>query len=312
MLEALHTKPSLGAIRAVTCVVPDLERVESAYTRFLDYRVVDDGIISQSVADGWSAPAMAEAAYFTMAPASGERVHLRFIESESAAGYRALTTHGWNATEFVVQDVDALASRLDDSPFQLIGEPKSLTRFPMIRAMQVIGPAGECLYFTQIGPGSGLDLAAAASFVGRVFIVVAGAADLSALLSTYSAFANEIDPPVRTPVAVISRANGLPLDTEHPHGLIKLPSGTLIELDGYPNVTTPRTVAEGELPPGMAMVSFDFGAIERYEPTCGCTQALLPHAGRCAVLRGAAGELIELVESVPAERSAMTTMRATE
>jgi hypothetical protein len=238
--------------------------------------------------------------FLTMEPASAEPVHLRFVASPAAAGCRALTTHGWNATEIVVQDVDALATSLADSPFRLIGGPRSLQRFPMIRAMQALGPAGECLYFTQVGAGSGLDLAAAHSFVGRVFIVVAGGCSLDAMFDTYAAFTNEVDPPVRTRVEVISRANGLPPETDHPHALVKLPHGTLIELDGYPDVTTPRAVASGELPSGMAIVSFDFDDIARYSCCAPPAQALLPRAGRAATFKGSAGELIELVEPMPA------------
>lgn len=282
----------------MTCTVPDLNQIESAYIRFLEYHVVEFGEVPREAAESWGAPAVAGRRYLTLAPDSGEPVHLRFIESASAVGWRALTTHGWNAMEIVVQDVDALAARLAGSPFRPIGGPKSLQRFPMIRAMQVLGPAGECLYFTQIGPDSGLDLAEAKSFVGRVFIVVSGGRDLKAMFAAYSQFANKTDPPVRTRVEVISRANDLPLDTEHPHGLIRLPCGTMIELDGYPDVTTPRQVAPGELPPGMAIVSFDCSEIDLCASAGSCARALLPCAGRAAILKGAAGELIELVESV--------------
>jgi hypothetical protein len=296
MLERAQAVPTLGAIRAVTCAVPDLERIERAYSRYLGYRVIERGQVPRPVADSWAAAAVAGRSYITMEPASREPVHLRFVESANAVGWRALTSHGWNATELVVENVDALAATLTDSPFRIIGAPKSLQRFPMIRAMQVIGPAGECLYFTQIGAGSGLELAAARSFVGRVFIVVAGGSDLSAMFAAYARFSNRIDPPVKTRVEVISRANGLPPETEHAHGLIKLPRGTLIELDQYPEVTTPRDVARGELPPGMAIVSFEFRGIEKYIHADPYTQALLPGAQRAVTLKGFAGELIELVE----------------
>jgi len=43
----------------------------------------------------------------------------------------------------------------------------------------------------------------ARSFVGRVFVVVAGGSDLDAMFAVYAGFATRIDPPVATPVAVI-------------------------------------------------------------------------------------------------------------
>ena len=270
-------RPRLGAIRQVLTVVADVGAVAGVYADVLGYRTISQAPVREDEARWWKAPAMAGRRSVTLGPASGEPVHLRFVESPSAKGWKALTTHGWNATEIVVQDVDALSARIAASPaFRIIGPVKGLTRFPMIRAMQVLGPAGECLYFTEVGQGSGLDLAPALSFVGRVFIVVAGGRDVNEMFRAYAGFGNVVDPPVSTPVGVISSANGLPPETLHPHGLIKLPEGTMIELDGYPDVTRPREVAPGELPPGMAMVSFA--------------------APGAMLMRGAAGEVIELVE----------------
>lgn len=297
MAEHAIKQLRLGSIRAVTYTVPDLLVVEDTYTRWLGYRVVARGPLPTAVAEGWRAPSVARRPTLTLAPASGEAVYLRFIETPSATGWRALTTHGWNVAEFVVQDVDALAASLVDSPFRIIGPPTSLTRFPMIRAMQVIGPHGECLYFTQVGPGSNLDLAPALSFVGRIFIVVAGGIDLDAMFLAYAPFANDVDPPVATPVRVISLLNGLPPETQHRHGLVKLVGGTLIELDQYPAVTRARETAPGSLPPGMAMVTFAVDRFPAHDPKQ--VQAVfLPNGNaRSLLMTGAAGELIELMES---------------
>ena len=269
----------LERIREVTYTVPDIAAIEHAYKRWLSYRVVERGEISAEQSTTWAAPALRGRPYVTLAPAAGDQVRLRFI-TEPLARWRALISHGWNVSEIVVQDVDALAAELRDSPFRIIGPPASLTRFPMIRAMQVIGPAEECLYFTQVGDGSGLDLAQAESFVGRVFIVVAGGPDLSAMFGTYALFGNEIDAPVKTPVRVISSANDLPSDTLHAHGLVKLGHGSLIELDQYPSMTKPRYTPPGSLPSGMAIV--------RFEVTRATSETLV---------RGAAGELVEFVET---------------
>lgn len=292
-------RPTLGSIRAVTYAVPDLGAVEAAYAGTLGYRVLARDRVAANLAQAWGAPAVEGRATLVLGPASGEPVYLRFVESP-AARWRALTTFGWNATEFVVQDVDALAARLEAGGFRIIGPPAGLSRFPMIRALQAIGPAGECCYFTEVGPGSGLDLAAALSFVGRVFIVVAAGPDADALFGPYARFANRVEAPVATPVRVISEAHGLAPETLHRHGLVRLPGGTLVELDAYPPTAARRIVPEGELAPGMAGVSFDLDAP--------AAQALGDHAiappARCGLpgasglarcLRGAAGELIELI-----------------
>ena len=287
----------LGAPRAVTYAVPDLHLIERAYVDTLDYVVAARGYIHPAQARAWNAPGVEGRQTLVLAPASREAVYLRFVQSAAAEGWRALTTYGWNATEYVVQDVDALARRLEQSrQFEIIGPPKGLTRFPMIRAMQAIGPAGECCYFTEVGPGSGMNLAPALSFVGRVFIVVAAGPDADALFTPYATFANSFDPPVATPVRVISDAHGLPSDTLHRHGLVRLPAGTLVELDAYPPSARPRSVADGELPPGMAVVSFDVDALGDHALIAPAAACDLPGGeDRAACLRGAAGELIELV-----------------
>ena len=248
----------IRAIESVVHLVPNLAAIEYAYGKWLGYQVVDRCPLEANEARDWHAPALAGRPSIALRPQSGERCTLRFIQSQGVSQSRALTTHGWSATEIVVQDVDALADRLggSNSPFQIIGGPAGLSRFPMIRAMQVIGPAGECLYLTEVGEGSGLSIAPALSFVGKVFIVVAAGPDADAMFKPYRPFGNTIDPPVGTPVAVISAANGLPTDTLHRHGLVRLEGGTLIELDGYPTNTLPRKSAPGELPPGMALVRF--------------------------------------------------------
>lgn len=285
----------LDSIRGVTCCVPDLAAIEASYGRWLDYRVRERGTVPRATAAAWGAAAMAGAPYVTLGPPSGEDVYLRFIADEHSRGWRAHTTHGWNVAEFVVQDVDALASALDGSPFRIIGPPRGLQRFPMIRAMQVLGPAGECLYFTQVGPGSGLDLATAQSFVGRVFIVVAGGPHIGAMFDAYGRFGNDVDPPVATRVRVISLLNGLPDETEYVHGLVKLGCGTLIELDQYPDVVRPRRREPDRLAPGMSMVSFRVAGAAGDDGIDWSEPALFPGASApAATLRGAAGELIEL------------------
>jgi hypothetical protein len=72
----------------------------------------------------------------------------------------------------------------------------------------------------------------------------------------------------------------------------------MIELDAYPPVTTPRRRPDGELPPGMAMVSFDVDLVAGSDGA----HALLPGRRQCptTTFRGAAGEWVELVETVGA------------
>jgi hypothetical protein len=266
----------LGSICAVTTIVQALEPIEHAYTEYLGMRVSARGKVEAAEAQAWGAPACTGCDSLCLVPEIGEATSLRFIADPSAGAFAPFTTFGWNATEITVRDTDALAAKLARSPFRIIGPPANLTGFDTIRAMQVLGPAGECLYLTDVRAESSLAQARAA--VGQVFIVVASGPDIDALRAFYGAhFVNEVSEPVAIPIGVISTANGLPPDTRHKLALVTLPDGTRIELDQYPPCTGPRPTQPGHLPPGMAIVSFR-----------------APPGQDARFLHGAAGELIEL------------------
>jgi len=270
----------LGSICAVTTVVSDLDAVEHAYMQYLGMRVASRGTVSEEDGARWGAPLAAGCNMLTLVPEVGEATSLRFIEDAAAGRCAPFVTHGWNATEITVRDTDALAALLADSPFRIIGPPANLTGFEWIRAMQVLGPAGECLYLTDVGGDASLAQPSAA--VGQVFIVVVGGPSIDALNDFYrERFPNETMEPVEIPIGVINHANGLPADYKHRLGLVTLPGGTRIELDQYPQCTGPRTVVPGHLPPGMAVVSFRVDS--------------LPDDAARVCIRGAAGEIIELV-----------------
>lgn len=268
----------LGSICAVTFTVPDLAPVEQAYTQYLRLRVVFRGTVPQAAAESWGAPGAAGCRLLVLAPQRGTATVLRFVEDPAAGICEPLTTFGWNATEFTVRDTDALAERLANSPFSLLGPPANLKGFEHIRAMQVLGPAGECLYFTDVSRDPALAQARAA--VGQVFIVVAGGASMMAMQDFLaSGFDNEISATVEVPVGVINRANALPAETRHKLSLVTLPGGCRIEFDQYPPITGTRPTRAGHLPPGMSVVSF---RVDRLR------------GAMC--VKGAAGELIELKE----------------
>jgi len=269
----------LGSICAVTTVVPDLGPVEQAYTAYLGMRVIARGAVSAAMAESWGAPLAAGCRFITLVPEVGEATCLRFIEDAAAGACAPFVSHGWNATEITVRDTDALALRLEGSPFRIIGPPANLPGFEWIRAMQVLGPAGECLYLTDVGGDA--SLAQPSASVGQVFIVVVAGPDIDALTAFYrDRYPNDVMDPVEIPIGVISRANGLPPETKYKLGLVTLPEGTRIELDQYPPCAGPRAVVPGHLPPGMAIVSFRVDGDGR----------------RC--ITGAAGEIIELCAEI--------------
>jgi hypothetical protein len=292
----------LGPIRAVTTTASDLDAVEQSYARHFGYTVVARGAVAQETATGWGAPAVAGRPMLVMMPASGAATYLRFVQQDLPAGFKPSTTFGWNATEIVVQDTDALEQALQGSPFRIVFPPRPLDGLPDIRAMQGFGPAEELLYLTWIQrPIPGHDLPFAQSFVDQCFITVLGGPDMAAMQDFYrTVFGNQAGPVVHPRIGVLSAAQGLPADTTFPLSTVPLGGATLIELDEYPKSATARPRPEGGLPPGMAIVTFecaDFaGLADRFiaPPT---PARLPPHTGRpTATLIGAAGELIEIVQ----------------
>ena len=112
-----------------------------------------------------------------------------------------------------------------------------------------------------------------------------------------------VTPAFGSPVGVLQAAHGLPPTSETPLALVPLSRGFALELDGYPASAAPRPQREGDLPPGLAMVSFlsdptasgsAIGALPWLREPAARTEA--PYDGRSAgLLRGAAGEWLEIV-----------------
>jgi len=286
----------------VTLAVSDLAAVERAYGGFLGYRVVDRGQLSAELAALWDAPALTGRDYLLMQPESGAPVYLRVVHQAPVNGYAAMKTWGWNSNEILVQDPYAIHEKLKDSPFRIVGEPKGLSMNPEIVAMQALGPAGELIYLTRIPEGKSLfNLGSAKSFVDRTFIVVLGGPDIDAMRRFYAdALGMPTTDPAPSTISVLARAWALPPDSQFPLGIVRFAENFLIELDGYPSGATARPQRDGELPPGMAMVSFGVRNLEEVKANFVVAPRAIdqmPYDGRrAAVIRGATGELIELIE----------------
>lgn len=292
----------LQVIIAVTMAVPDLAVVERAYGQYLDYRVVERGQVSEAQARLWQAPAVAGRDYLLMQPASGAPVYLRLVRQDPVEGFAAMKTWGWNSNEILVQDTFAIHERLKDSPFRIIGEPKGLSMNPEIVAMQALGPAEELVYLTRIPEGKSMfDLGSARTFVDRTFIVVLGGPDIAAMRRFYTEkLGMPTTDPAPSTISVLAKTYGLPADHQFQLGLVRFPRDFLIELDQYPAAATARPRREGELPPGMSMVTFGVANLDEVEAEFIAGPLRIdaaPYSGRrAAVTRGAAGELIELIE----------------
>jgi hypothetical protein len=279
----------LGAIRAVTITSGDLALAEQAWTRFMDYRVVDRGRIPSHLADSWGAPGVAGRHYVALGPASGEPTVLRFVDQPTPAGYSPLGALGWSTTEITVRNSDQLFERLRHSPFKILHPPHIIPTYPYLKAMQAEGPSGERLNLTWINPAQP-GIAVAKSFVGRCFIAVQGTPDLAgALRYFHETFGAEV-----SPIRVVPEVPKIEL------AVVDLADGCKIETDQYRPSARPKPRPGGGLPPGLALVSFECPAFARM-----ASRALTPpvraavaplHGRRAATMIGFSGELIELIE----------------
>jgi hypothetical protein len=287
----------LKSIIIVTISVLNLGPVETAYQEQLDYQTVERGVLSEALTAVWDTPAMTGRDYLLMQPASREEVYLRFIENSATKGHEPMTTFGWNATELLVKDPDALATKLADSAFRMIGPPKDLWTAPDApRAMQVKGPGDEVLYLTR-----NLDFEFS-GYIDRVFIMVVGGPSMDAFKDYYAnTMGLKVGEATPFQITVISNAQGLPPDTAYPLAVARISERFLIELDEYPATVGARPIEAGKLPPGTAMVSFaveDLDALDvEWRAAPGKLSGLAYQDRRSAVTIGPAGEWIELIET---------------
>jgi catechol 2,3-dioxygenase-like lactoylglutathione lyase family enzyme len=292
----------LGRIATVTINAPDIPAAVAAYQRFLGYRVVDDGALGRDTARAWGRPALASARAVILESASGSDTYLRFVEGPTYVHYQPFACLGWNAVELVVADVDALARQLAGGPFRVIGEPADLSFTDKIRAMQVVGPAREVLYLTQIKEKlAAFDTPEAAAFVDRAFIVILGGSSLDLLQDFYHGrFGVARAEAMPSVISVLSAPYGLPRDYRHAIAALEIAGQCYIEADEMPPGAVARPCEPGQLPPGIAMVSFEVDRLPDTASSLGPAHRspALPYGGRRSLAcLGAAGELIELVEA---------------
>ena len=141
---------------------------------------------------------------------------------------------GWAAMEVLVKDLDALFANLPPA-FSLLNPPAALSFSEQIRAMQVAGPAGELIYFTEVsGEVPGFSLPTATQQVNQCFVMINAVTAIQTSIDFYARLFNCAAPsamPAR--VSILSRSNGL--DENHRHAIapIALSPGQLFELDQW-------------------------------------------------------------------------------
>jgi hypothetical protein len=104
-------------------------------------------------------------------------------------------------------------------------------------------------------------------------------------------------PPNPTTIDIIAKAQGLPADQKFMLGLVRMAEkGNNIEIDGYPPSAKSRPRADGQLPPGVAMTTFNVNTLDGLKVKFIQPPAKLYGPKRAATFIGPAGELTELIE----------------
>lgn len=277
----------------------DFDACVAAYVDSLSMRVVESGRLDPALVHLWSAPGLAGARSAVLASES-EIPWIRVIEDASIRSAVPFKQQGWMSLEVAVQDVDRLAAELAGSPFEIWRPPADLDVSEDIRAMQVIGPAGEVLYLTQIKkPVPPFEIPMAGCGVDRLFIPVMCCTDRDAVLAFYRRFPNCRDFRFDTTITSVNTAFGFELDRNHPVAVVQLAGKSMIEIDQI-DEAVPRPCADGRLPPGIAIIgcevdSLDISGVDFPSPPM--RLEIQPYRGRrAACCRGAGGELLELIE----------------
>jgi catechol 2,3-dioxygenase-like lactoylglutathione lyase family enzyme len=294
-------------LRAATLSVATLDRSLETYTRWLDYRVVEQGTVDTGLATSWGAPDVAGRLMAVLRPASGADIFLRLVENEVHPEFRPLRTWGWAAIEINVLDVLAAAARLAGSPFEVIGPPREIENLPAIYPMQVRGPDGEIVYLTQVRSDlPDFDIARAQAPIDRLFIMVMACSDLPASLRWMEQHTSlQVGRP-HLEIVYTMLANAFELPHEQMHVIATMVDGrdVFLELDQYPPQATARPRHAGGLPQGIAVGSLltpHFDAVVDASAACRVTQAQV-HASvvyggaRSVTLRAPDGTLVEMIE----------------
>ncbi len=248
-----------GPLRQATLIVGDLAVMQRAYAG-LGLVPQHEAVISAAQARDWGHEALAGHRSLILARADGGGPQLRLIEQPGAAPRPTRFSHGWLALEILVRDVDALAAPARVAGFEMVGPPADLDVSPSIRAMQLIGPAGEMLYLTQVKapvPPFELPLSAqipAHAQLDRLFIAVMSTPSRAAALASCERLAPKAVLQFETRITVLNRALVRPLESRWPVATVQLAAQSLFEIDEVQHEAV-HSAASNALPTGLAWIT---------------------------------------------------------
>lgn len=285
-----------------TIGVPDVAAAQAMYEKGIGLYEVNKGTLSEGVAKSWGAPAMVGRPWVMMRCESGDTTfRVRFVEVDPVPGYRAMATWGLNAIEMISSDIYAVNERVLSAGFEVIGEPRPLSEsYKSVHAMQVKGPGEELFYYAGDVTGENeFGLITPKSLVDRAFNAVIGTPNIRANRAFYgNALGMSVGNLQKFKVRMVADALGYSRDTAIEMGSVRgTRPGSSLEFDAYPvALSGPRPRANGQLPPGVSMVSLATSDFDAVDVSFISEPAVLYGGGRAATFVGPSGEWVELIE----------------
>jgi hypothetical protein len=249
-----------GPLRHATVIVADFKPLLQAYAA-LGLAASEVGHISTLQAQAWGQPQLAGHATVFLAASAHAAPLLRLIEVPGTPARPTRFSHGWLALEVLVRDVDSLAAALPGAGFEVVGPPADLDVSPNIRAMQVVGPAGEMLYLTQVrAPVPPFDIPLSAQLpvdqpLGAIFIAVLSTPSREAVVRACEPLGSGAVLRFDTKVTVLNRALGHAVDKRWPVATVQWAGQCLFEVDEVVDAQVGAAAPTGVLPAGLAWVA---------------------------------------------------------
>lgn len=242
----------------------DIKSAAEAYKNAFNWQISDYSTVTEHQAASWNAIEHIGADSICVSGINGT---VRFIQCDLYHKPEALKTYGWTALEVCVNDVHRFTNQAIDSGFELLNEPVSLSgtgnQLPLIAA-QLAGPAGECVYVTQIlGDVPNFELPDVATESGSIFICVLGASDLEATRAKLELpFQLRRASDREVAVKVLNRVYQKPPTQLHRISSLQLNGRNAIEIDQMPSEANPRPQLPNALVPGISIVTVESNLIE--------------------------------------------------
>lgn len=297
-LGVAYLVPALHSIRMVTISSEDPFHSAQRYRDLLAYEEVERGKIPEALAERWGSASLHGRPYVIIRSPGPDFGYIRFIKVETPGTYRPMTRSGWNALELLTRDPYEVFDRLKAArDFTHLDGPEALTPGSSIHAVQFEGPDKEVLYITaDLGEGDKSTLARTKHLVGRPFIVVVAGADAQAIVDFYTqTFSLDEAFQLSIPIPLIARAQEVPETRPFDLSLLRLGAFShSIEVDAYAHAPAKSKIS-GELPPGIAIVSFCGAGLGR--ATASYNELGIAYSSRLPeIYRGPASEMIELID----------------